>query len=98
MSVRPEELVRGRARLLQSAHAREAAATSLRTAAARRLAGRLGLRGEHTLDALIAALGPHTDRSPEQLRSLLGPAPVPTDQQLVRLARDLDHLEKEIDR
>lgn len=98
VAVRPEELVRGRARLLQSAHAREAAATSLRTAAARRLAGRLGLRGEHTLDALVAALGPHTDRSPAQLRSLLGPAPVPTDQQLVRLARDLDHLEKEIDR
>lgn len=38
------------------------------------------------------------DRTEEQLRSLLGPAPVTTDQDLVQLAHELDRLEKEIDR
>lgn len=98
VTVRPQELVLGRARLLQQSSARDAAASSLRSAAATRLADRLGLRHESALDGLIAACAPHVDRSPEQLRELLGPTPVPDDQALVRLAQDLDRLEKEIDR
>lgn len=98
VSVRPQELVLGRARLLQQANARDAAARSLRSAAAARLAHRLGLRRESSLDALLAALAPHVEHEPGRLRDLLGPAPVPTDQDLVRLAHDLDRLEKEIDR
>ncbi|MEJ6543773.1 DUF4350 domain-containing protein [Brachybacterium paraconglomeratum] len=98
VTVRPQELVLGRARLLQQASARDAAAASLRAAAAGRLADRLGLRHESALDGLLAALAPHVEESPEQLRALLGPAPVTTDRDLVRLAHDLDRLEKEIDR
>ncbi len=98
VTVRPQEMVQGRARLLQQSGERDAAATALRTAAARRLADTLGLRHERALDGLIAALLTHVDRSPEQLRALLGPAPVTSDQDLVRLAHDLDRLEKEIDR
>lgn len=98
VTVRPQELVLGRARLLQHSGERQAAATTLRSAAATRLANRLGLRRESALDGLLAALAPHVDRSPEQLRTLLGPTPVTSDQDLVRLAHDLDHLEKEIDR
>lgn len=98
VTVRPHELVLGRARLLQRSSSRDAAARALRSATSTRLADRLGLRHESALDGLIAALVPHVDRTPEQLRALLGPAPVTSDQDLVRLAHDLDHLEKEIDR
>src|SRR5699024_12156016 len=58
----------------------------------------LGLRRESTLDALVAALAPHVQHSPEQIRSLLGPTPVTRDKDLVQLARALDRLEKETDR
>lgn len=98
VTVRPQELVLGRARLLQQSQSRDAAAASLRAAAARRLADRLGIRHEESLDALVAALTPHLEQSPEQIRSLLGPTPVSSDQALVQLAHDLDRLEKEIDR
>ncbi|APX32437.1 hypothetical protein BH708_06550 [Brachybacterium sp. P6-10-X1] len=98
VTVRPQELVLGRARMLQQSGSRDAAAASLRSAAATRLADRLGLRRESALDGLLAALAPHVDHSPEQLRALLGPTPVTSDQDLVRLAQDLDRLEKEIDR
>ncbi|ATG51575.1 hypothetical protein CFK38_08600 [Brachybacterium vulturis] len=98
VTVRPQELVLGRAQLLQRADARDDAARALRTAASTRLADRLGLRHESSLEGLLAALRPHADRSEEQLRALLGPTPVTSDQDLVRLAHELDRLEKEIDR
>ncbi|QNN81833.1 DUF4350 domain-containing protein [Brachybacterium sp. Z12] len=98
VTVRPQELVLGRARLLQRSNSRDAAARALRSATSTRLADRFGLRHESALDGLLAALAPHVDRTPEQLRMLLGPTPVTSDQGLVRLAHDLDRLEKEIDR
>lgn len=98
VTVKPQELVLGRARLLQRAGARDAAATALRSAAATRLADRLGLRHESSLDGLLSTLSPHVELTSEQLRRLLGPTPVTSDQDLVRLALDLDRLEKEIDR
>lgn len=98
VTVRPQELVLGRARLLQRAGARDGAARALRAAAATRLADRLGLRHESSLDGLLAALRPHLDRSEEELRDLLGPTPMTSEQDLVRLAHELDRLEKEIDR
>lgn len=98
VTVRPQELVLGRARMLQRSQSRDAAAAALRAAASRRLADRLGIRHEEALDALIAALAPHLEQTPEQLRSLLGPTPVSSGQALVQLAHDLDLLEKEIDR
>lgn len=98
VSVRARELTVGRAHLLHRADARDAAARSLRARTAVRLASRLGVRREGRLDALIAALAPHTSLAPEQLRTLLGPTPVRSDQELLRLSEDLDALEKEIDR
>lgn len=98
VTVRPQELVLGRAQLLQRADARDDAARALRTATSSRLADRLGLRHESSLDGLLATLRSHVDRSEEQLRALLGPTPVTSDQDLVRLAHELDRLEKEIDR
>lgn len=98
VTVRPQELVLGRAQLLQRAGARDTAAASLRAATGTRLADRLGLRHETALSGLLAALAPHTARTEEELRTLLGPSEVRTDQDLVRLAHELDSLEKEIDR
>ncbi|WP_341855988.1 DUF4350 domain-containing protein [Brachybacterium sp. GPGPB12] len=98
VTVRPQELVLGRARLLQQASARDAAAASLRAAAAGRLADRLG-RATSPRSTGSWRRWPRTSRSPRSsLRALLGPAPVTTDRDLVRLAHDLDRLEKEIDR
>lgn len=98
VSVRARELTVGRAHMMHRADARDAAARSLRARTAVRLASRLGVRREGRLDALIAALAPHTVLPPEQLRTLLGPTPVRSDQELLRLSEDLDALEKEIDR
>lgn len=98
VTVRAQELVLGRARMLQKARARDAAAASLRAAGAVRLADRLGIRHEASLDALIPALAPYVSATPAQLRTLLGPTPLSRDQDLVQLAHDLDVLEKEIDR
>lgn len=96
--VRARELTLGRAALHQRSSARDRAARSLRAATAVRLAGRLGVRREESLDALIAALRGHTDATDAQLRALLGPTPITSDAALMRLASDLTHLEKEIDR
>ncbi|MDO5661995.1 MAG: hypothetical protein Q4G40_04800, partial [Brachybacterium sp.] len=114
LSVRAQELTVGRAHLLRRARARDAAAQSLRSAAATRIARTLGVRREESLEALIAAIGAHlAGRSPattpgsdanadtrpaEHARRLLGPTPLGSEDELVRLAHDLDHLEKEIDR
>lgn len=98
VTVRAQELVIGRAHLLERSGARDRAARALRSAAATRLADRLGVRRQEPLAALLAALGPHTARTAAELQTLLGPEPVPTDEALVRLAHDLDALEKEIDR
>lgn len=98
VAVRAQELTVGRAHLWRRAGARDAAAASLRSAAAVRLAERSGVRRRESLDALIAALSPHTDEEPGALRRLLGPEPVTTDEDLVRLARDLDRLIQETDR
>lgn len=98
VSVRSQELTVGRAHLLRRADGRDAAARSLRSAAAVRLADRLGVRRREGLDALVAALVPHARRDAGEIRRLLGPEPVASDADLVRLAHDLDRLEKEIDR
>src|SRR5699024_8098030 len=98
VTVLPQELVLGRAQLLQRAGARDDAALALRAATSSRLADRLGLRHDSSLDGLIATLRAHVAHSEAQLRRGLGPAPVPSPQGLVRLAHELDRLEKEIGR
>lgn len=97
VTVRAQELTIGRANLLERAGARDRAARSLRSAAAVRLADRLGVRRSENLEALLTALTPHV-RDPHAARALLSATPVSTDIDLVRLAHDLDALEKEIDR
>lgn len=98
VTVRAQELTIGRAHLMERHRTRDAAAESLRSAAAHRLASRLGMRRERRLDALVPALAAHTGRAETSLRGLLSTAPITTDTDLVRLAQDLDALEKEIDR
>jgi len=98
VSVRAHELTIGRGRLMHRAHARDSAARALRSAASARLAHRLGIRRETRRDALVDALAPHTELDAAQLHRLLGPTPVADDRELVRLAHDLDRLEKEISR
>lgn len=96
--VRAQELTIGRAHLMEASRTREAAASSLRAASLQRLAAKLGMRRERTVDAVVAALALHTSHTPEQLHGLLADDPVTTDEALVRLAASLDALEKEIDR
>ena len=98
VSVPAQELTVGRAGLMESSRTHDAAAASLRAGALRRLSSRLGIRRERTVDAVVAAAQEHTHLSPERLRGLLSTDPITTDEELVRLAADLDALEKEIDR
>ena len=94
------ETVRGRARLYRASSARGSAAAALRTGARRRLAARVGLGPDPTLEVLVEAVGSRTGRPTEQVRSLIsGTAPPPADSAgLVRLADDLDHLAAEVRR
>ncbi|MFJ9694267.1 DUF4350 domain-containing protein [Kitasatospora sp. NPDC101183] len=98
--VRAAETTEGRARLYRRAKARGRAAEALRRAAAHRLAPALGVplrAGAPDPDALCAAVA---DRRPEQppgdVRALLyGPPPI-DDAALLRLADDLDALERQV--
>lgn len=94
--VRSAETTEGRARLYRAAGARGAAARSLRRAASRRLAGRLatGATSDPATVARLAAAA--SGRDPVQVGALLdGPDPT-DDASLVRLADDLDRLEREV--
>lgn len=94
--VRAAEAQEGRARLYRQAGARDLAAATLRTATARRLATRLDVppdAGAPTLAALVAQV---VNRPVEQVQALLlGPAPS-DDAALVRLADQLDLLERDV--
>ncbi|MDH6110785.1 hypothetical protein P3T36_003154 [Kitasatospora sp. MAP12-15] len=99
--VRAAETTEGRARLYQRAKAREQAATSLRRAARHRLAAVLGVPltvGEPDGTALLTALAgrlpaPVDPGGPHAL--LYGPPPT-DDAALLRLADDLDALERQV--
>jgi len=94
--VRSAETTEGRARLYRAAGARGAAARTLRRAASRRLAARLatGVTSDPSTVARLAASA--SGRDPAQVGLLLdGPDPT-DDASLVRLADDLDRLEREV--
>ncbi|KJS54755.1 DUF4350 domain-containing protein [Streptomyces rubellomurinus] len=98
--VRASETTEGRARLYRRAKAHGRAAQALRRAAAHRLAPALGVplrAGAPDPDALCAALA---DRHPEQsagdVRALLYGPPPTDDAALLRLADDLDALERQV--
>lgn len=94
--VRATETTEGRARLYRSLRARERAATALRRGTVSRLRPPLQLPRDATPDAVVAAVTRRVDRDPAEVHELLfGTAPA-DDAALVRLADDLDALEREI--
>ncbi|MGW6605276.1 DUF4350 domain-containing protein [Streptomyces sp. NPDC055036] len=98
VAIRASESTEGRARLYHKADARDHAASALRSAARDRLAPLLGVppTDAHSPDVLIPAVSarlPDTTRDPRIL--LFGPAPT-DDAALVRLADQLDALEREV--
>ncbi|MFE0459166.1 DUF4350 domain-containing protein [Kitasatospora sp. NPDC058965] len=98
--VRAAETTEGRARLYQLAKARGRAAEALRRAARHRLAPVLGVSvtaGQVDSHTLLAALGDRlTDRPAGDLAGLLYGPPPTDDAALLRLADDLDALERQV--
>ncbi|MFB8083327.1 DUF4350 domain-containing protein [Streptomyces sp. NPDC056013] len=98
VTLRASETTEGRARLYRKANARDRAASVLRTATRTRIAPLLGVpvQGAHSADRLLPALSvrlPETTADPRPL--LFGPAPA-DDATLIRLADQLDALEREV--
>jgi len=88
--VRASETVEGHGRLYQSLRARDRAASALRTAATGRIARMT--HGQDRPDTIAARAG----RAPSEVAGLLYGPPPATDEALVRMAADLDALEREI--
>lgn len=96
--VRAAETVEGRARLYRRARARDKAADALRSGARSRLTPVLGLPRAPDPADLVDAVAARTGRTAPDVAALLyGAAPV-DDVALVRLADDLDTLEREVRR
>ena len=94
--VRASETVEGHARLYQSRRARDRAAKALRDDMLGRIQPALGLVAGAPADAVADGIASRSRRGkPEILAIVYGPAPA-TDADLVRLAGDLDELEREV--
>ncbi|MER5311189.1 DUF4350 domain-containing protein [Streptomyces sp. NPDC002773] len=98
VALRASETTEGRARLYRKANARDRAATVLRTATRSRIAPALGVPSQdaHSPERLLPALSarlPETTADPRNL--LFGPTPA-DDTTLIRLADQLDALEREV--
>ncbi|WP_446041802.1 DUF4350 domain-containing protein [Streptomyces sp. SID1121] len=98
VAIRASESAEGRARLYRKANARDHAASVLRAASRDRLAPLLGVPPgrAHLPEALLPAVSvrlPNTALDPHSL--LFGPAPA-DDSALIRLADQLDALEREV--
>jgi hypothetical protein len=97
--VRAAETQEGRARLYRQASARGRAAATLRTTTLRRLATRLAAPAGTTPAQLVTLMAQATGRDPGAEAALhallLGPAPA-SDAELIRLADDLDTVEREL--
>lgn len=91
--VRSAEIVEGHGRLYAAAGARDRAAAALRAGTRRRLAQRLGLPRNASVDELVAMQSTRWGASTGVAALLAGPAP-DTDADLVRLAGELDELER----
>ncbi|ONK13910.1 DUF4350 domain-containing protein [Streptomyces sp. MP131-18] len=98
VSARAAETTEGHARLYHQAGARDRAADALRAAARSRLAPLVGVPPDrtHAPEALPAAVAAHTDDTPQAVHALLFGPPPPDDTALVRLADDLDALERRV--
>ncbi|GHA09564.1 hypothetical protein GCM10010329_35120 [Streptomyces spiroverticillatus] len=98
VAIRASETTEGRARLYRRANARDRAASALRSATRTRLSSLLGVptAHAHTPAALLPALSARLPHSARDFDSLLfGPTPS-HDTGLVRLADELDALEREV--
>ncbi|MDQ6739387.1 MAG: hypothetical protein M3021_03190, partial [Actinomycetota bacterium] len=93
--VQASETAAGRARLYQDAGAAGTAAASLRAGSLLRMAHHLRLGPGASRDDVVASISAQTGRSAEELRQLIQAKPG-TDAALLRWARDLDVLEKEV--
>jgi hypothetical protein len=96
--VRAAETVEGRARLYRRAGARDKAAAALRAGALRRLIPLMGLPRSADPPAVVDGVAARTRRTAPDLAALLYGAAPADDAALVRLAADLDALEREIRR
>jgi hypothetical protein len=98
VAIRASESTEGRARLYRKTNARDRAAESLRSATRTRLAPLIGVppRDAHSPSALVPAVSARLGSTDDSLQTLLfGPAPS-DDVALVRLADQLDTLEREV--
>lgn len=94
--VRASETVEGHARLYQSRRARDRAGTALRDAMLGRIRPALGLTADAPADAVIDGLARRSRLDRRAIAAIAyGPTPQ-TDADLVKLARDLDDLEREV--
>lgn len=98
VTIRASETTEGRARLYHQARARDRAAEILRSATRTRLAPVVGVAAAraHHPEVLCPALASHVpDTGPDLPTLLFGPVP-PDDQALIRLADELDRLERTV--
>lgn len=96
--VRAAEAVEGRARLYRRTGARAQAADALRAAARARLVPALGLPRAADPTTVVAAVAARSRRPAAGVGALLYGAPPADDAALVRLADDLDTLQREVRR
>ncbi|MEU5264017.1 DUF4350 domain-containing protein [Amycolatopsis sp. NPDC021455] len=96
--VRAAETAEGRARLYRRAKAAGHAGETLREAARTRLRTTLGLPRDADAQALVAAVSARTGRAANDVGAVLYGPPVPDDPALVRLAGELDRVEREAGR
>ena len=98
VAIRASESTEGRARLYRKANARDRAASSLRSATRTRIATLIGVspRDAHSPSVLLPAVSARLSAAEGGLDTLLfGPEPA-DDATLVRLADQLDTLEREV--
>lgn len=94
--VRASETVEGRGRLYRSRRARDRAADALRTATLQRTVPRLGLGVQSDPTAVVQTVAHRVGGDPAMIEHwLYGPAPA-TDDELLDLSRQLDHLERQV--
>jgi hypothetical protein len=94
--VRAAETVEGRARLLRAARARGTAATALRAATITRLRELFGIGTDAGAAALVDGVARRTGQPGGDVEALLYGAAPPDDAALVRLADDLDRVERSV--
>jgi Domain of unknown function (DUF4350) len=94
--VRASETVEGHARLYQSRRARGRAAMALRDAMLGRIRPALGLAADVPANAVIEGLAARSSLDRARIAAIVYGPPPATDADLVRLARELDDLEREV--